>query len=321
MKQCALGTGTSYYFVREFCKADGRLSVNEAAEAMEPVVEEWLREHPDEKASVAVAKFGISKSLVTRVRRKIKYNDDGRTIRMDSVDLARKCALWMFRNPDGDIEECAGQCGLTVEKVKNLKPYIDVAKDEIDRLSKWISEHPGTYMERCIKESGINRGTVSFAWKELGGADYAAVQAESAKEITGRIRKWIEGHGEFPSIEECSKDLGVCKAVVSKHWVAAGGNKRSASDIRSEHRIIAVTNWLIEHPDAGYGECAEALKDIGTTSNSIAIITARVKRVARWRSANPDGTPEDCSWELGMTLRRVVNCWSSATLWLENGYR
>ena len=30
-------------------------------------------------------------------------------------------------------------------------------------------------MERCIKESGINRGTVSFAWKELGGADYAAL--------------------------------------------------------------------------------------------------------------------------------------------------
>ena len=321
MKQCALETGTSYYFVRELCKADGRLSVNEAAEAMEPVVEEWLRGHPNEKVSVVIEKFGVSKSLVIRVRRKIKYGDDGRTIRMDSVDLARKCALWMFRNPDGDIEECAGQCGLTVEKAKDLKPYIDVAKDEIDRLSEWISEHPRTYMERCIKESGINRGTVSFAWKELGGADYAAVQAESAKEITGRIRKWIEGHGEFPSIEECSRDLGVCKAVVSKHWVAAGGNKRSASDIRSEHRIIAMTNWLIEHPDASYDKCAEALEDIGTTSNSIAIITAQVKRVARWRSANPDGTPEDCSRELGLTLRRVVNCWPSATLWLENGYR
>ena len=58
---------------------------------------------------------------------------------------------------------------------------------------------------------------ISFAWKELGGADYAAVQAEASKEITGRIREWIEGHGDFPSIEECSKDLGVCKAVVSKH--------------------------------------------------------------------------------------------------------
>lgn len=58
-------------------------------------------------------------------------------------------------------------------------------------------------MERCIKESGINRGTVSFAWKELGGADYAAVQAEAAKEITGRIREWIEDHRDFPSIEEC----------------------------------------------------------------------------------------------------------------------
>ena len=318
MKQCALETGTSYYFVRELCKADGRLSVNEAAEAMEPVVEEWLRGHPNEKVSVVIEKFGVSKSLVIRVRRKIKYGDDGRTIRMDSVDLARKCALWMFRNPDGDIEECAGQCGLTVEKAKDLKPYIDVAKDEIDRLSEWISEHPRTYMERCIKESGINRGTVSFAWKELGGADYAAVQAESAKEITGRIRKWIEGHGEFPSIEECSKDLGVCNAVVSKHWVAAGGNKRSASDIRSEHRIIAMTNWLIEHPDASYDKCAEALEDIGTTSNSIAIITAKVKRVARWRSANPDGTPEDCSRELGMTLRRVVNIWPSATIWMEH---
>ena len=321
MKQCALETGTSYYFVREFCKADGRLSVNEAAETMEPVVEEWIREHPDEKASVAVAKFGVSKSLVTRVRRKIKYSDGGRTIRMDSVDLARKCALWMFRNPDGDIEECASQCGLTVDKVKDLKPYIDVAKDEIDRLSAWISEHPGTYKERCIKESDINRGTISFAWKELGGADYAAVQAEASKEITERIREWIEGHGDFSSIEECSKDLGVCKAVVRKHWVAAGGNKRSASDIRSEHRIIAVTNWLIEHPDAGYDKCAEALEDIGTISNSIAIISAIVKRVARWRSANPDGTPEDCSRELGMTLRRVVNFWPSATLWLENGYR
>ena len=105
------------------------------------------------------------------------------------------------------------------------------------------------------------------------------------------------------------------------HWVAAGGNKRSASDIRSEHRIIAVTNWLIGHPDAGYDKCAEALEDIGTTSNSIAIIAAGVKRVARWRSANPDGTPEDCSRELGMTLRRVVNCWPSATLWQGNGYR
>ena len=127
--------------------------------------------------------------------------------------------------------------------------------------------------------------------------------------------------GTFPQSKKCSKDLGVCTDVVSNHWVEAGGNKRSASDIRSEHRIIAMTNWLIEHPDAGYGECAEALKNIGTTSNSIAIITARVKRVARWRSENPDGTPEDCSRELGMTLRRVVNCWPSATLWQGNGYR
>ena len=298
---------------------DGKMK--QCAEAMKPAVEEWIREHPDEKASVAVAKFGVSKSLVTKVRRKIKYGDDGRTIRLDSVDLARKCALWMFRNPDGDIEECASQCGLTVEKVKDIKPYIDVAKDEIAKLSEWISEHPRTYIERCVKESGINRGTISFAWKELGGADYAAVQAESAKEIAGRIRKWIEEHKEYPLIKECSKDLGVCNAVVSKHWVAAGGNKRSASDIRSEHRIIAMTNWLIEHPDASYDKCAEALEDIGTTSNSIAIITAQVKRVARWRSANPDGTPEDCSRELGLTLRRVVNCWPSATLWLENGYR
>ena len=156
-----------------------RLSVNEAAETMEPVVEEWLREHSDEKVRVAVAKFGVSASLVTRGRRKIKYGDDGRIVRLDSVDLARKCTLWMFRNPDGDIEECASQCGLTVEKVKDLKPYIDVAKDEIDRLSEWISEHPRTYKERCIKESGINRGTISFAWKELGEADHAAVQAES----------------------------------------------------------------------------------------------------------------------------------------------
>lgn len=321
MKQCALETGTSYYFVREFCKADGRLFVNEAAETMEPIVEEWIREHPDDKSSVAVAKFGVSASLVTRVRRKIKYGDDGRTIRLDSVDLARKCALWMFRNPDGDIEECASQCGLTVEKVKNLKPYIDVAKDEIDRLSEWISEHPRAFIERCIKESGIKRETVSFAWKELGGADFAAVQAESAKEITGRIREWIEGHRDFPSIGECSKDLGIYIEFVRKHWLAAGGNKRSVRDIRSEHRIIAITNWLIEHPDAGYEKCAEALEDIGTTSNSIAVISAGVKRVARWRSANPDVTPEDCSRGLGMTLRRVVNFWPSATLWLENGYR
>ena len=110
-----------------------------------------------------------------------------------------------------------------------------------------------------------------------------------------------------------SKNVGVCTDVFSKHWVAVGGNKRSASDIRSEHRIIAMTNCLIEHPDAGYEKCAEALEDIGTTSNSIAIITARVKRVARWRSAHPDGTSEDCSRELGIPLRKVVNFWSSAT--------
>ena len=52
-----------------------------------------------------------------------------------------------------------------------------------------------------------------------------------------------------------------------------------------------MTNWLIEHPDAGYDKCAEALEDIGTTPNSIGINAARVKRVTRWRSANPDGTP------------------------------
>ena len=118
-----------------------------------------------------------------------------------------------------------------------------------------------------------------------------------------------------------SKNVGVCTDVFSKHWVAAGGNKRSASDIRSEHRIIAMINWLIEHPDAGYDKCAEALEGIGTTSNSIAQIAAGVKRVARWRSANPGGTPEDCSRELDMLLRRGINFWPTATLWLENGYR
>lgn len=189
MKQCAQETGMNHDFVIKLCKAIGIPSKYKAAETMEPIVEQWIREHPNEKVSVVIEKFGVAASLVTRVRRKIKYGDDDRTIRLGSVDLARKCALWMFRNPDGDIEECASQCGLTVEKVKNLKPYIDVAKDEIDRLSEWISEHPGTYKERCIKESGINRGTVSFAWKELGGADYAAVQAETVKEMTGRIRE------------------------------------------------------------------------------------------------------------------------------------
>ena len=68
-----------------------------------------------------------------------------------------------------------------------------------------------------------------------------------------------------------------------------------------------MTNWLIEHPDAGYDKCAEALEDIGTTPNSIGINATRVKRVTRCRSANPDGTPEDCSRERVMTLRRVVN--------------
>ena len=118
-----------------------------------------------------------------------------------------------------------------------------------------------------------------------------------------------------------SKNVGVCTDVFSKHWVAVGGNKRSASDIRSEHRIIAMINWLIEHPDAGYDKCAEALEGIGTTSNSIAQIAAGVKRVARWRSANPGCTPEDCSRELDMLLRRGINFWPTATLWLENGYR
>ena len=176
-------------------------------------------------------------------------------------------------------------------------------------------------MERCIKEFGINRGTVSFAWKELGGADRASVQAESAKEITGRIREWIEGHRDFPSIEECSKNLGVCKAVVSKYWVAAGGNKRSASDFRSEHRFIAMANWLIEHPDAGYDKCAEALEDNGTNfefhrhnyrkskkRRTMAIYTSR----RNLRRLLP-GTGHTSSQ--GRQLLVVCN------LWLENGYR
>ena len=80
-------------------------------------------------------------------------------------------------------------------------------------------------MERCIKKSGINRGTISFAWKELGGADYAAVQAETAKEITRRIREWIEGHGDFPSIEEMFKGPW-CLYECRQQSLGGGGRKQ-----------------------------------------------------------------------------------------------
>lgn len=321
MKQCAKETGISYYLVRDFCKASGRLSYNKRVEDVEPVLEQWIRENPNEKRSAAMQKFGASMSLVTKVRRKIKYEDDGRTIKLVSVDLARKCALWMFKNPDGSIGECARHCGLTMDQVKNLMPSIDIVKDELNQLSAWIADNPQSSIHKCIKKTKINNGTIYYAWKDLGGGDYATMQEVASKEITNRIRDWMEEHKDYPTIAECSKDLGVCKKVIKDNWKQAGGNNRSASDIRSEQRILEITKWLIEHPDCNYYQCAESLSDLGTTMSSIAIYSAKVKKIARWRIANPNGTQEDCSRGLNMPLRKVINYWSASTLWIENGSR
>ena len=243
---------------------------------------------------------------------------DGRSITLKNIDLARKCALWMFKNSDGSIGECARHCGLTVDQVENLMPSIDIVKDELNQLAAWIADNPQSSIHKCIKKTQINNGTIYYAWSDLGGGDYATMQEEASKEIANRIRDWIEQHKDFPTIKKCSEDLGVSTNIISKNWKQAGGDDRSASDIRSEKRILEMTKWLIEHPDCNYYQCAESLRDLGTTANSIAIYSANVKRIARWRIANPNGTQDDCSKDLGMTLRRVINLWSAATLWMEN---
>ena len=129
---------------------------------------------------------------------------------------------------------------------------------------------------------------------------------------------WIETHKPYGTRTACANDLGINTATVCNLWKKAGGEARQAKDLKSEARILAIVTWMAEHPGAKDIDCALALKDMGVNAESLPTIKSRIKRIAKWRTAHPEGSLEACAQDLNLSLRKVINMWPSATIWMEH---
>ena len=129
---------------------------------------------------------------------------------------------------------------------------------------------------------------------------------------------WIETHKPYGTRTACANHLGINTATVCNLWKKAGREARQAKDLKSEARILAIVTWMAEHPGAKDIDCALALKDMGVNAESLPTIKSRIKRIAKWRTAHPEGSQEACAQDLNLPLRRVINIWPSATIWMEH---
>ena len=129
---------------------------------------------------------------------------------------------------------------------------------------------------------------------------------------------WIETHKPYGTRTACANDLGINTATVCNLWKKAGGEARQAKDLKSEARILAIVTWMAEHPGAKDIDCALALKDMGVHAEGLPAIRCHVSRIAKWRTAHPEGSLESCAQDLNLSLRKVINMWPSATIWMEH---
>lgn len=129
---------------------------------------------------------------------------------------------------------------------------------------------------------------------------------------------WIETHKPYGTQTACANDLGINKTTVCKLWKKAGGEARPAQDLKSEARILAIITWMSEHPGAKDIDCALALKDITVSTESLYKFRSQVSKIAKWRTAHPEGSQEACAQDLNMSVCRVINMWPSATIWMEH---
>ena len=105
---------------------------------------------------------------------------------------------------------------------------------------------------------------------------------------------------------------------MSNLWEKAGGEARPPRDLKSEARILAIVTWMAEHPGAKNIDCALALKNMNVHASNLYSLRSQVSRIAKWRTAHPEGSQEACAQDLNLPLRRVINMWPSAKIWMEH---
>lgn len=324
-------TGVPVEMVERYWKRLQLLAVlDEEHRTIGNVAKEWLNRHPDDNITFFYLDLGFSDQDINKLK---SSPDNPFPVRKDIVNTA--IIKWFKEHPDGTLTDCTKDLGLSRNYIwrnyesLGIRKRRDILAERNARIIEWIENHPDQTRKEVACHCNVTPNVIDVIERKLkqrtdSGTPVTKTYKTREKDLTKeaerieRISAWIETHKPYGTKNACAKELGIHPKTVGKLWVKAGGEKRPARDLKSEARILANVTWMVEHPEANDLECAHALKDISLGITTLPILRIRIKKIAQWRIEHPEGSQEACAQDLNLSLRRVVNMWPSATIWMEH---
>lgn len=323
-------TGVPVEIVKRYWKRLQLLAVlDEEHRTFGNVAKEWLNRHPDGNISSFLSELRLRRSDINKLR---LSPDNPFSLRSDVNPAIIK---WFEEHPDGTLTACANETGVSYSYIARNYESLGIRnrKERIAerdaRIVEWIENHPEQTGKEIASHCNVKPciiGDIKRKLKQCADSGTPVTKTYKTKEkgLTKdaehieRMSAWIETHKPYGTRDACAKDLGLNKATVCNLWEKAGGKARSVEDLKSEARLLAIVTWMAEHPGAKDIDCALALKDMGVNVESLRVHKSQISRIAKWRTAHSEGSQEACAQDLNFSLRKVVNMWPSATVWMEH---
>ena len=293
------------------------------------IAKEWLNRHPDGTISSFLSELRLRKSDINKQR---LSPDNPFSLRSDVNPAIIK---WFEEHPDGTLTDCANETGVSLNHIAKNYESLGIRKrseriaERDARIIEWIENHPEQRQKEIACHFNVTPNTINALKRKLrqcadSGTPVTKIYKTKEKDLTKeaelieRINAWIETHKPYGTKTACANDLRLSKRTVSNLWEKAGGEARPPRDLKSEARILAIVTWMAEHPGAKNIDCALALKNMNVHASNLYSLRSQVSRIAKWRTAHPEGSQEACAQDLNLPLRRVINMWPSAKIWMEH---
>lgn len=323
-------TGVPVVMVKKYWKRLQLLAVlDEEHRTIGDIAKEWLNRHPNGNISSFSSDLGFSVSDIKKLR---SSPDNPFALRKDGINPA--IIKWFEENPEGTLNECSKDTGISLNYIARTYQSLGIKKrreliaERNVQIQEWINTHPDQTRKEIASLFNVTAKTVGEIERKMKQNHVSCPPVEKPNKIKKiestktdyieRIKGWIETHQPYGTKTACAKDTGINLTTVCNLWNKAGGEARQAKDLKSEDRILTIVTWMAKHPEASDIDCALALKDSNVRANRLPTVRSRVSRIAKWRTAHPDGSQEECARDLNMSVRRVVNMWPSATVWMEH---
>ena len=323
-------TGVPVVMVEKYWKRLQLLAVlDEEHRTISNIAKEWLNRHPDGNISSFSSDLGFYGPDIKKLR---SSPDNPFALRNDEIDPAI-IIKWFEENPAGTLNKCSKDTGISLNYIVRtyqslgIKQRRELIAERNVQIREWINTHPAQTRKEIASLFNVTAKTVGEIERKMKQNHVSCPPVEKPNKIKKfestetdyieRIKGWIETHQPYGTKKACAKDTGINLRTVCNLWEKAGGDARQACDVKSEAKILNIVTGMANHPGARDIDCALALKDSNVRADRLPTVRYLVSKIAKWRTAHPDGSQEECARDLNMSVRRVVNMWPSATVWME----